>query len=150
MDIKKYIIEKYKATKVGDISDHNDYYDYVAIVNNRPLTIELKERTVNYDDILLEAIQTSSIFCDAKNNLFDINPHNIHVAIGWFYKCEADRLIYCMPNFIYDFDWPKLKEFILTNFNLVELQYSDKTTGTINYKIKINLIPVTIYSKLAV
>lgn len=159
-DFKRYIKEVHGGSKTGDITDKNNYYDYVSLVNNRITTFELKERTGDHDDILIEAWQSLRAFgdmgdidkidnCNINNKIDSIK---LHKAMGWFYKIECDRLIYVMPKTIYDFDWINFRRYILSEieFSMLEevtLNYCGTTSKTINYVIQINKIPIQMYIK---
>jgi len=148
MDYKKYITDNYGAKRSADISDNNDYCDWLALVDHKPVRIEFKERTDDYDDILFEAWQSVKRIKETDEDLFNITPKQVHVAVGWFYKCDCDRFVYVMKSGVaYDFDWKRIKEFVLNNLESgkVDLQYSDKTTGAYNYKVKITDIPADLY-----
>jgi len=114
------------------------------------LRVELKTRFFDDNnkhlledrDILLEAIQNTTYTLN-KNP----SPKALNVSVGWFYKCSANRLIqvsYMNKNHIYDIidiDFLKLKPWLLDNMEKVTTRYSGKTTGSLNYVLKLKDIP---------
>jgi hypothetical protein len=146
-DIKRYISETYNTSRIADVHDNNDFYDFAAYKDSRIITFELKERTETYYDILVEAIQKVK---KSKDELFDglgstPSGHELHIAVGWFYKTNCDRLIYVNPKFVYDIEWQKFKQLVWDKKDNLETKYSDLTTGTWNWVVPVSIIPKEIY-----
>lgn len=163
---ESYIKSRYgKEYLITEQSIDNQLFDYNINSRSNIKTIELKERefTTEYDvpykknDILLELVQTVSTFRHQKpqqlKNIEDFyNPYEVITSIGWFFKTRCDRLIYIknLRNHksqivnctIYDIDWIDFYPWVLDNRrDFKELQYSGKTTGTINLVVKEKDIP---------
>jgi len=162
---KAYITEKYgRQIVVKNFEDKNLTFDSALSDRNINLFVETKQRdfitgendwALKKDDILIELVQTLPYFQfphDIKNILNNsninkfFNSKKINTAIGWFYKCSAHRLIYfryldSKLYDVFDIDFHNFKAWVLNNFDKFELQYSKKTTGTINLKVPLNQIP---------
>lgn len=96
------------------------------------------------DDILIELIQSTPYI--KEKEFIEYTPHAINVSIGWFYKCAADRLIYIrmLDQKYYDLidiEFRGFKSWIFNNIDKYKLQYSSKTTGTVNLILPIIDIP---------
>jgi hypothetical protein len=147
--MQKYIKDVYMTKNMSDRSNYNEFYDWLAEVEHRLIKFELKERTEVYDDILVEALQV------AKKDVNDLfgglsekpTGHQLHIAVGWFYKCDADRLVYVNDKYVYDIDWPKFKQLVWDKKDNLETQYSKKGTGTWNWVVPVIIIPSNIYVK---
>jgi hypothetical protein len=159
--IQSYIKREYgEDFTITDCEDRNNLFDINAHKHNMHIRIEYKrrdfitgenERYLDENDILIELVQKVPYFTNNKtptngnvNNLY--NPDKINKSIGWFYKCNADRLFYIKffngnyHEFI-DMDFILFKGWFLNNIDNFELQYSNKTTGTINSKVPYSKIP---------
>lgn len=160
--VKVYIADFYDTDlKLMNHENQNHVYDVLAHDRSLLFTIEYKtrdfitdtnDRFLHEDDILVELIQSLPYFCENSipinntvNDLYD--PHKINIAVGWFYKCFANRLIYIrrLDGQLYDlidlaFN-SLFKPWFLNHVHKFELQYSGKTTGTINAKVPIDYVP---------
>jgi hypothetical protein len=146
-NIKKYIEDIYTTTKTSDLSDHNDFYDWIAYVNHRIIKFELKEREEIYDDILVEVLQKVKKPVDILFEGLKENPtaNELHIAVGWFYKTDCDRFIYVNPKYVYDIDWIKFKQLVWDKKGNFETRYCELTTGTWNWVVPLNIMPESIY-----
>ena len=161
-EISDYFKKNYDSNvTLKDFESKNLGFDVVATHKNLNLLIEYKGRFFESGktdqflkeyDILVEIIQSLPVFQKLPisisnrdvNNL--ITSHKLNVAVGWFYKCIADRLVFFrfLDNELYDvidLDFRFFKQWLMNEINNFSLQYSDKTTGTINLKIPLNRIP---------
>lgn len=150
----QYLKDVYgKEITVHNCEEKNLSFDIFVISSNLSLKIELKNRyftnynIANQKDILIEIIQNVP---DIKNinieNLQSTNLYKINTSIGWFYKCDADRLIFFryVEEVLYDvidIDFKLFKGWFLNNINTFDLQYSAKTTKTINAVVKLSIVP---------
>ncbi|MDY6857647.1 MAG: hypothetical protein SWO11_23700 [Thermodesulfobacteriota bacterium] len=158
-EINLYLSTNYSNNSIiKDFENKNYGFDVITSNKNMNLLIEYKSRyfitgktdKILYEyDILVELIQ-SLPYLDKKVDNNNINntfsSYKINIAVGWFYKCIADRLVYFRfldDNLfdIIDLDFRNFKLWIMNNIENYKLQYSDKTTGTINLKIKLKDIP---------
>lgn len=148
MTIAEYLKGKYGELDVIDFTNKNLTYDFLCNGSNVNFTVELKERNltmeyINKYDILIEIIQTAPYL---KNEMKDMNCGALNTAVGWFYKCNADRLVYVryfddVVFDIIDINFPLFKNWFLNNAGMFELLYSSKTTGTINAVVPLKLVP---------
>jgi len=161
-EIDAYFKRNYdKNIMVKDFENENLGFDVVASYKNLNLLIEYKSRFfisgrnemyLKQYDILIELIQSlpslqkipGQVNNGNINRLF--NSHKTNTAIGWFYKCIADRLVFFrfLDDSLYDvidLDFKYFKQWLMNKISEFELQYSDKTTGTINLKIPLKNIP---------
>lgn len=163
--IRNYISNAYRIDNLEVIDHENQNYGYDLIVSSKSfsLTIEYKTRYfysndkngkfIYKNDILIELYQSMNLFknkdkYEIRNQNINtiLSSYDINIAIGWFYKCSANRLIYIKLlddnlYILYDIDFYLLKQWLLTNIDNFNLQYSEKTTGTINLVVPINTIP---------
>lgn len=159
-DIKKYLENVYGDLEFKAVDFKNSCFDLIIHNKNINLNIEYKCRYFEtgknakylyYNDILVELFQSIfeiSKLKEIKNTNVNnkTSAHRINLAIGWFYKCTADRLLYLryLDENLYDIidiDYKPFKNWFMNNLNKFQLQFSDKTTGTINAQVKIDQIP---------
>ncbi|MBA7590628.1 hypothetical protein ES708_32755 [subsurface metagenome] len=109
-EIEQYFKKNYdKDIILADYETKNYGFDIIASNQNINLLIEYKSRffeTGENDkflkkyDVLIELIQSLPIFQKLPLNIFNQNineltdSHKVNIAIGWFYKCIADRLVF--------------------------------------------------------
>ena len=155
--ITEYIKQRYGDKIIlNDYENKNYCFDIYATDRNINFPIEYKQRyfeTGKNDkylqeyDILIELIQSTPYLKNLdiqrinNNNIYDIN-----ISIGWFYKCYSRRLIFFrfLDNNLFDIidiDFELFKGWFMNNINIFSLQYSNKTTGTINAVVKLKDIP---------
>ena len=158
--VKRYTDKQYGTDiKLHNCEDKNQRFDIYAEDRNFHLSIEYKNRefdddTQKYmkrDDILIEQVQTLPYFVNncipTNGNIIRFyNVTQVNTAIGWFYKCDADRLYYIKYfnnhfHEIVDIAFRAFKSWFLNNTHLFNPQYSDKTTGTINAEVPYIQIP---------
>jgi len=158
--VRRYTNKQYGIDVVlYDCEDRNQQFDLYVADRNLHLSIEYKnrkfvEKTKNYmneDDILIEVIQTLPYFIHNNiptnkniNNMY--SAYKINMAIGWFYKVSANRLYYIKYfeekfHELVDIEFQTFKSWLLNNMIKQQLQYCDKTTGTINVKVPYIEIP---------
>ena len=155
--IAKYLETLYGKVTFIKLEDKNLCFDILIHNKNINVKIEYKcryfkdERYLKENDILIELFQ--SLFeiqkitkADNRNINQLTNSHRINTSIGWFYKCTADRLLYLRYYNdelydIYDIDYPQFRNWFMNNIEKFSLQFSGKTTGTINAKVKFSEIP---------
>jgi hypothetical protein len=159
--MKKEIVDHLKKRYGQDISlqsleDRNYCFDIYANDRNINFSIEYKERFFTSPggegllkklDILVELIQSTPYL--KKIDLSkpqNIEPYDVNIAIGWFYKCNADRLIYFryLDDALYDvidIDFRLFKPWFMNNIKTFDIIYSAKTTGTINALVDVMKIP---------
>jgi len=144
--------------EIKDFENRNLCFDTVLSDRNINLFVEYKSRfftsgeNENFlyqNDVLIELVQTLPYFSNRAtnkniNNLY--SSYAVNTALGWFYKCSADRLIYFrfLDKILYDvidIDFRLFKPWLMNNIGKYKLQYSGKTTGTINLKMPIQDIP---------
>jgi len=157
--ILKYLKSRYDSKlEIKDFEDKNQCFDIITNSNSINITIEYKTRYFYIgkndkflleNDILVEIIQSTPYI--KNTDLKKLDTQKLNVAIGWFYKCSADRLIYVrtLDNIFYDLidiDFKIFKQWLLNNMHKYKLQYSDKTTGTINLILPYNSIPKPLYN----
>jgi len=172
-EARVYLKNKYgENIKIKNFEDKNLTFDITISHRNIALFIEYKQRYfetgkndryLKENDILIELVQTLPYFQFEQNIKFlsnqivnhYFNAKKINTAIGWFYKCFADRLIYFryLDNNladVFDIDFPNFKRWVMNNINNFNLQYSNKTTGTINAKVPLFEIPhpFILYTKI--
>jgi hypothetical protein len=163
-EAKIYLKNKYgKNIAIKNFENKNLTFDITISHKNIALFIEYKQRffysdvnmwALNKNDILIELVQTLPYFqfphdikfLNNKNINSFFNSKKINTAIGWFYKCLADRLIYFRYlddklADVFDIDFSNFKRWVMNNIENFMLQYSDKTTGTINLKVPLFEIP---------
>lgn len=159
-DIKRYLEEVYGHLEFKSVDFKNSCFDFIIHNKNINLNIEYKcryfktgenDHFLYQDDILIELFQ--SVFeilklteLNNKNINKKTSSQRINIAVGWFYKCTADRFLYLryLDGDIYDIvdiDYKQFKNWFMNNLHSFELQFSGKTTGTINAKIKLSQIP---------
>lgn len=149
--------------EIKDFESKNLCFDTVLSDKNINLFVEYKSRFFKtgdsdhflyQDDILVELVQTLPYFNKQTTNR-NINSlyssYAVNTALGWFYKCSADRLIFFrfLDKKLYDvidIDFRFFKPWLMNNINKYKLQYSDLTTGTINLILPIVDIPVPMLS----
>lgn len=150
--------------------DKNYGSDWLLRLNSFLLFIEVKTRgpyssdcILKENDVLIELIQnvpylqvnTHPVYGQplALSNLNNrtvehvFHSDNIIKAVGWFFKCNADRVIFI--RFLGDRAYDIIdiaykgyfKEWFYHNAKNFELNYSNLTTGTINLKVPIKDIP---------
>lgn len=160
LDIQNYLKSIYGEVEFKTVDFKNNCFDLIIHNKNINLNIEYKHRFFEtnkndkylyYDDILIELFQSIfeiSNLKELKNNNINnkTTAHRINIAIGWFYKCTADRLLYLryLDNELYDIidlDYKPFKNWFMNSLDKFPLQFSDKTTGTINAQVKLNQIP---------
>jgi hypothetical protein len=159
--MKEQIVDHLKRQYGQDISlasleDRNYCFDIYANDRNVNFSIEYKERfftsptgekILKEKDILVELIQSTPYLQSIDvSKVQSINPHDVNIAIGWFYKCNADRLIYFryLDDSLYDvidIDFRLFKPWFMNNINTFKIIYSAKTTGTINALVDSMTIP---------
>jgi hypothetical protein len=159
--MKKEIEDHLKKQYGQDISLaslENRNYCFDIYVNDRNInfSIEYKERFFTGSsgkyyadklDILVELMQSTPYMKSIDLSMpKSIDLYKLNIAIGWFFKCNADRLIYFryLDKVLYDvidIDFRLFKPWFMNNINTFESQYSDKTTGTINAVVEIIKIP---------
>jgi hypothetical protein len=159
--MKEEIVNHFKKHYGQDLSlqsleDRNYGFDIYANDRNINFSIELKDRFFTSPggeglleklDILVELIQSTPYFQKIDlSKVQNIEPYDINIAIGWFYKCNADRLIYFryLDDTLYDvidIDFRAFKPWFMNNIKTFDIIYSTKTTGTINAVVNIRKIP---------
>jgi hypothetical protein len=141
---------------IENFEDKNYGYDYIFKDKNCNITVESKNRYFNKgvddlylkkNDILIELIQTVPVLkqLDIKN-INNNKPYDINISIGWFYKCNAQRLIFFryLDKILYDvidIDFFCFKNWFMNNIHCFKLNYCSKTTKTINAIVLIKDIP---------
>jgi len=166
-DIKEYLERVFGKLEFKPANFKNSCFDLIIHNKNINLNIEYKcryfdteinEKYLYYNDILVELFQ--SVYEIAKlqninnkniNNL--TNSQRINTAVGWFYKCTADRLLYLryLDSNLYDIidlDYKVFKNWLMNNLHNFTLQFSGKTTGTINVCVNLSDMPENIYSRV--
>jgi len=166
--VKRYIKHQYgEDVTIVDCEDRNQSYDILGWHNSFSIRIEYKnrffytgisEKHLYQNDILIELIQTLPYFLSrgipSNRSIDDLyEAQKINTALGWFYKCSADRLFYFRfldDRFfdLSDIGFALFKPWLLNNLNRFSLQYSDKTTGTINLVLPLSDIPKPLISRL--
>jgi len=161
IEITEYFQKNYDSNIIlRDFETENLGFDAIASQKNINILVEYKsrffesginDRYLKEYDVLIELIQSVPSFQklpELKNNNINrlINSYKVNTAVGWFYKCIADRLIFFrfLDNAIYDvidIDFRFFKQWVMNVMSNLELQYSDKTTGTINAKVPLKAIP---------
>jgi len=162
IEIEQYFKDNYDSNIIlADYESKNYGFDIIATNKNLNILIEYKSRyfeTGKTDkylkeyDILVELIQSLPVLQNLPLNISNYNidklidSHKINIALGWFYKCIADRLVFFryLDNQLYDvidIDFKFFKLWLMNSIDNFNLQYSNKTTGTINLKIPLNKIP---------
>ncbi len=146
---------------VSDNSDKNQIFDIQCQDKSFLMIIEIKERFftdnshfLKQEDILLELVQHWYSFGYQMDNQSVNNTtcaSKINTSIGWFYKCNADRLFYFRhvggaPYDLIDIDFRPFKNWMLDNMHKFQLQFSNKTTQTVNILVPILDIPCTMYN----
>ena len=141
---------------LASLENRNYCFDIYANDRNINFSIEYKERSFTGSsgkyyldklDILVELMQSTPYMKSIDLSMpKSIDLYKLNIAIGWFFKCNADRLIYFryLDNALYDvidIDFRLFKPWFMNNINTFESQYSDKTTGTINAVVEIIKIP---------
>lgn len=155
---KQYLKDVYgEEILIYNCEDKNLAFDIFVVLDNLNVKIELKNRYFTNDyiakqkDILIEIIQNVP---DIKNidveNVQLNNLYKINTSIGWFYKCDADRLIFFryvqeVLFDVIDIDFKLFKGWFLNNINTFDKQYSGKTTKTINAVVKLSNVPKIFY-----
>lgn len=156
-EVEDHLRKQYgQNISLASLEDKNYCFDIYANDRNINFSIEYKERFFTNSsgegilkkyDILVELIQSTpylqSIDLEKPR---DIDPHKVNIAIGWFYKCNADRLIYFryLDDKLYDvidIDFRLFKPWFMNNINSFEIIYSAKTTGTINALVDVLKLP---------
>lgn len=156
-EVEDHLRKQYgQNISLSSLEDKNYCFDIYANDRNINFSIEYKERFFTNSsgedilkkyDILVELIQSTpylqSIDLEKPR---DIDPHKVNIAIGWFYKCNADRLIYFryLDDKLYDvidIDFRLFKPWFMNNINSFEIIYSAKTTGTINALVDVLKLP---------
>ncbi len=152
--ISKYVRSRYEEKFfLNDCEDKNNCFDIMFSNRNMNMTVEIKTRFfytgindsyLYKDDVLIELIQSTPYIKQTEIN--DMKTVKINIAIGWFYKCYADRLIYMrtLDDKYYDLidiEYKNFKCWLLNNIEKYNLNYCDKTTGTINLVLPITDIP---------
>lgn len=166
--LNRYIDKRYKnkenkevSYELIDVTNMNQEYDYIFRKEDifsevKDITIELKTRYFNDDnkiylehrDILIEAVQNQPYI---SKNYISMSSKQLHTSVGWFYKCNADRLIQItfLNNECYDimdFDFKPFRSYLFDNMSICgSLNYSPKTTGTINYCVALKDIASKYY-----
>jgi hypothetical protein len=159
--MKQEIVNHLKNQYGQDISlasleDRNYCFDIYANDRNVNFSIEYKERfftspkgkdLLDELDILVELIQSTPYLQKIDISMPQrIDPYDVNIAIGWFYKCNADRLIYFryLDGALYDvidIDFRLFKPWFMNNIKTFDIIYSAKTTGTINALVDVMKIP---------
>jgi hypothetical protein len=155
--IKEYFGEIYgENITINDFKDDNYCFDVFLHDRNVNFSVEIKQRyfeTGKTDrflkefDILIELIQSTPFVKQLDiSNVNNNKAYDINIAVGWFYKCYAKRLVFFryLDSVIYDvidIDFELFKCWFMNNINDFKLQYSAKTTGTINAVVKLSDIP---------
>lgn len=156
-EVEDHLRKQYgQNISLASLEDKNYCFDIYANDRNINFSIEYKERFFTNSsgedilkkyDILVELIQSTpylqSIDLEKPR---DIDPHKVNIAIGWFYKCKADRLIYFryLDDKLYDvidIDFRLFKPWFMNNIKSFEIIYSAKTTGTINALVDVLKLP---------
>lgn len=154
-NIKNYIRKQYgDKIQIKDYEDKNYCFDIIAAERNFFQYIEYKTRyfTKKYfypDDILIELVQRTSVISSNINNRninSIISSSSVLTAVGWFFKTKADRLIYFRqlenkPYDLIDINFPDFKDWLMNHIAKYKLQFSNKTTGTINVVVPVKDIP---------
>lgn len=155
--INDYIKSQYgPSAEITSFEDKNYCFDIFVHDKNINFSVEYKERFfesgknekfLHEYDVLVELIQSTPYLqkIDIKN-INSSKAHNINIAVGWFYKCDAKRLIFFryLDKEIFDvidIDFPLFKSWVMNNVDNFKLSYSSKTTGTINAVVKLKDIP---------
>ena len=161
IEIENYFKANYdKNIVLKDFENRNYGFDTIISERNLNLLIEYKQRyfiTGKNDqylkeyDVLIELVQTVPLFQDLpgltnRNINKLVNAHKINIAIGWFYKCVADRLVFFryLDDKLFDvidIDFKFFKQWLMNEIGSFNLQYSGLTTGTINLKLPLKKIP---------
>lgn len=153
---REYINYQYNTNNIEDQSYKNIYYD---IMLDNSITVELKtrfftdtsKRFLEKNDILIELVQGMSTL---RKNISDITVKETHTAVGWFYKCKAERLFYLKllnnrPVNIIDIDFTNFFYWANENMDRFKINYSPKTTCTINAIVPIVDLPKNLYYSYA-
>lgn len=156
-EVEDHLRKQYgENISLASLEDKNYCFDIYANDRNINFSIEYKERFFTNSsgedilkkyDILVELIQSTPYL-----QSFDlskpkhIDPYKVNIAIGWFYKCNADRLIYFryLDDKLYDvidIDFRLFKPWFMNNINSFDIIYSAKTTGTINALVDVLKLP---------
>lgn len=160
--IKKYIQAYYGDVKIVDFQDKNNCFDIVLQGQSSFIKVEVKDRImlnknlVEKYDLLIEIIQGMEYLQIPmeyiQNQTVDscFNMRGLNIAIGWFYKCDADRLFYTrsFEGSIFDLidiDFKLFKNWFMDHAEKFSLNYSGKTTKTINAIVPIKTIPVPFF-----
>ena len=158
--LERYLKKQYDENmSIIDLEGKNQAFDIVGNSNSLNMRIEYKsryfitgknDRYLHKNDILIEFIQglpylqyEGQINNTTVNSMF--KSQKLNTAIGWFYKCNADRLIYIRyldGKFydLFDIEFRLFKDWLLNNM-IYQLQYTGTTTGTINLELPISEIP---------
>lgn len=156
-EVQDHLKKQYgQDIRLSSFEDRNYCFDIFANDRNINFSIEYKERfftspngesILKKYDILVELIQSTPYLQEINIDKPSwIDPHKVNIAIGWFYKCNADRLVYFryLDNALYDvidIDFRLFKPWFMNNINSFEVIYSAKTTGTINALLNLSKIP---------
>jgi len=153
-EIEEYFKSKYgKNITIETHEDQNYGYDLYLRNKNVNISVEYKERFFIIDrylkeyDILVELVQSTPYLKSIDiNNIYKENLYKINIAVGWLYKCNADRLIFFrwLNKDLYDvidISFYQFKNWFMNNINDFNINYSNKTTGTINAIVKLEQIP---------
>lgn len=156
-EVEDHLRKQYgQDISLASLEDKNYCFDIYANDRNINFSIEYKERFFTSSsgehilkkyDILVELIQSTPYLQSIDiSKPRDIDPHKVNISIGWFYKCNADRLIYFryLDDKLYDvidIDFRLFKPWFMNNINSFDIIYSAKTTGTINALVDVLKLP---------
>lgn len=156
---------------INDDTNRNECFDYTLYRSSENIKIELKDTTFGVCDIdnyknntlVLELIQCTENIIKV-NNASTLNnrsnPSVIHQAVGWFYKCDCDYLVwnkkYKDKNRVYIITWKPFKNYIMSEINSKNMDNKDALTSTVrldtekfgvpaNLKVDLNKIPSYMY-----
>jgi hypothetical protein len=154
--VEQYLKDNYSPTiQTIDVEDKNFAYDIIAVDRSMSFTVEYKsryfttknKRFLDANDILIELVQHMPYL---QTELDNIDPSRLYIANGWFFKCDADRLVYVryLDDIVYDvidIDFKIFKGFFSNYMGdkdiIKSTVYSKKTTGGYNITLKIRDIP---------
>lgn len=156
-EVEDHLRKQYgQNISLASLENKNYCFDIYANDRNINFSIEYKERfftsssgeqILKQYDILVELIQSTPYLQSIDiSKPEDIDPHKVNISIGWFYKCNADRLIYFryLDDKLYDvidIDFRLFKPWFMNNINSFNIKYSAKTTGTINAIVEVLKLP---------
>lgn len=163
----KSILKTFYKCNIIEVDELNSTHDIILQKNSTSITVEIKERlfskdnTVPYfyrsEDLLIELFQHRDRM--ERSYTKTVTPKDLFTAFGWFWKTQAEKLIYISyydeEGFekeirIWDVDMKNFKSWLLDNayrFDCSAYKISNKSTISLNISVPINMLPGWMYTE---